>query len=246
MKSRVEKIALGILVLIVLAVLNAMFGNPVSKALAERGADKVIAEKYGDLDLSREKVIYNLKEGDYVAHLKVKNSVDPRFELCFDSFGRLYRDSYEERIFQTLMRFDRAIHDYGRGLEKAYDFPYQITLSSWDKIDPAEDLTVDQSVDMKHLPFKLQAQIYGVGKEATAEEAMDLLQTLQKIMDDEELDVAAYAIDLVPEKNRDDKGVVQTWEDMFSAYEVPAGVVRRGDVDALEALAKKQMTEGKD
>ena len=72
------------------------------------------------------------------------------------------------------------------------------------------------------------------------------MQTLQKIMDDEELDVAAYAIDLVPEKSRDDKGVVQTWDDMFSAYEVPADVVRRGDVDALKALAKKQMTEGKE
>lgn len=246
MKSRVEKVAFGILVLIVLAVLNAMFGNPISKALAERGADKVIAEKYGDLDLSREKVIYNLKDGDYVLFLKDKNSVDSAFELCFDSFGRLQRDTYDFRIGNTVERFDRAIHDYGRGLEKAYDFPYQITLSSWDKVDPRDYLTVDQPVDMKHLPFKLQAQIYGVGKEATAEEATELLQTLQKIMDDEELDVAAYAIDLVPEKNRDDKGVVQTWEDMFSAYEVPADMVRRGDVDALEKLAQKQMTEGKE
>lgn len=246
MKSRVEKIAFGILVLLVLAVVNALFGNPVSKALAERGADKVIAEKYGDLDLSQEKVFYNFKAPEYVVHLQDKNSVDSAFELCFDSFGRLQRDTYDERIDNTVMRFDRAIHDYGRGLEKAYDFPYQITLSSWDKIGPAEDLTVDQPVDMKHLPFKLQAQIYGVGKDATAEEAMELLQTLQKIMDDEELDVAAYAIDLVPEKNRDDKGVVQTWEDMFSAYEVPADVVRRGDVDALKKLAKEQMTEGKE
>ncbi len=246
MKLSGKKIALGIFVFIVLAVLNAMFGNPVSKALADRGADKVIAEKYGDLDLSREKVFYNFKAPEYVVHLQDKNSEDSAFELCFDSFGRLQRDTYDFRIDNTVERFDRAIHDYGRGLEKAYDFPYQITLSSWDKIDPAEELTVDQPVDMKHLPFKLQAQIYGVGKEATAKEAMELLQTLQKIMDDEELDVAAYAIDLVPEKNRDDKGVVQTWDDMFSVYEVPADVVRRGDVDALKALAKEQMTEGKE
>ena len=246
MKLSGKKIAIGIFVLLVLAAVNAIFGNPISKALADRGADKVIAEKYGDLDLSREKAVYNFKDGDYVAHLKVKNSVDPRFELCFDSFGRLYRDSYDERIFQTLTRFDVALRDYGHGLEKAYDFPYQITLSFWDKVDPRDYLTVDQPVDMKHLPCKLQAQIYGVGKEATAKEAMELLQTLQKIMDDEELDVAAYAIDLVPEKNRDDKGVVQTWDDMFSVYEVPADVVRRGDVDALKALAKEQMTEGKE
>ncbi|WP_077075655.1 hypothetical protein [Aedoeadaptatus urinae] len=246
MKSRVEKIAFGIIFAVALFVLNAMFGNPASKALAERGANKVIAAKYGDLDLSREKVIYNLKDGDYVSFLKDKNSVDSAFELCFDSFGRLRRDTYDRRIDNTVERFDRAIQDYGRGLEKAYDFPYQITLSYWDKIDPAEDLTVDQPVDMKHLPFKLQAQIYGVGKDATAEEAMELLQTLQKIMDAENLDVVAYAINLVPEKDRDEEGEVQTWEDMFSVYEVPADVVRRGDVDALKALVKLQTTEGKD
>lgn len=241
MKLSARKIALGILVLLVLAVVNALFGNPVSKALADRGADKVIAEKYGDLDLSREKVFYNFKDGDYVAHLKVKNSVDPRFELCFDSFGRLYRDSYDERIFQTLMRFDRAIHDYGRGLEKAYDFPYQITLSYWDKIDPAEDLTVD----LKHLPYKLEVQTFGERK-VTADEAMTILKGLQQIMDDENLDVMEYALAFEPKGSRDENGALKNPDDMFSVYEVPADVVRRGDVDALKKLAKEQMTEGKD
>lgn len=246
MKLSARKIALGIFVLLVLAVVNTLFGNPVSKMLAERGADKVIAEKYGDLDLSREKVFYNFKAPEYVVHLQDKNSVDSAFELCFDSFGRLQRDTYDFRIDNTAARFESAVWKYGEVLEKKYDFPYEISLSAWNKIDEADYLTLDQPVDMKHLPFKLQAQIYGVGKDATAEEAMELLQTLQKIMDDEELDVAAYAIDLVPEKNRDDKGVVQTWDDMFSAYEVPADVVRRGDVDALKKLAKEQMTEGKE
>ena len=246
MKSRVEKIAFGVIFAVALLVLNTLYGNPVSKALADRGADKVIAEKYGDLDLAREKAVYNFKLPEYVVHLQDKNSEDSAFELCFDSFGRLQRDTYDLRIENTVERFDRAIHDYGRGLEKAYDFPYQITLSFWDKIDPTEYLTVDQPVDMKHLPFKLQAQIYGVGKEATAEEAMELLQALQKIMDAEGLNVAAYAVDLVPEKNRNEKGEVEHWDGMFSVYDVPQTVVREGDVKALEALAKKQNTEGKE
>lgn len=246
MKSRVEKVAFGILVLIVLAVLNAMFGNPVSKALAERGADKVIAEKYGDLDLSREKVFYNFKAPEYVVHLQDKNSEDSAFELCFDYFGRLQRDTYDWRIDNTVMRFDDAIHDYGRGLEKAYDFPYQITLSSWDKIDPAEDLTVDQPVDMKHLPFKLQAQIYGVGKEATAKEAMAVLQRAQGIMDAEGLNVTAYAIDLTSERPVNEKGEEKKPKDEFFAMEIPQTMVREGNVDALDKLSQKQMTEGKD
>ena len=246
MKSRGKKIALGIFVLIVLAAVNGIFGNPVSKALAERGADKVIAEKYGDLDLSREKVIYNFKDGDYVAHLKVKDSVDPHFELCFDSFGRLHRDSYDERIFQTLARFDVALRDYGHGLKKAYDFPYEITLSYWDKVDPTDYLTVDQPVDMKHLPFKLQAQIKGVGDEVAAKGAMAMLQRAQEIMDAEGLNVTAYTIDLTSEKSVNEKGEVQKPKDAFFAMDIPQTVVREGDVNALEKLAKEQMTEGKD
>lgn len=246
MKSSVKKIAIGIIFAVALVVLNAFFGNPISKMLAERGADKAIAEKYGDLDLSREKVIYNFKDGDYVAHLEVKNSVDPRFELCFDSFGRLYRDSYDERIFQTLTRFDVALREHGYGLEKAYDFPFEITLSYWDKVDPTEYLTVDQPVDIKHLPFKMQAEIKGASDEITARAAMTVLQRAQGIMDGEGLNVTAYTIDLTSEKSVNEKGEVQKPKDAFFAMDIPQTVVREGDVKALEELSKKQMTEGKD
>lgn len=246
MKLTFKKVSLAILVLFVLFVANAFFGNPVSKFLAERGADRVIAARYEDLDLTRNKVIYNLKDGDYIVFLEDKNSVDSQFALHFDSFGRLTWDSYDDRISNTMMRFDRIVSQYGRSLEKQYDFPYTITLSSWDKEDPATYLKVDQPVDVKHLPYKLQAQAYGVGKDATAEEAMAVLKGLQEITDAEGLEVIEYAVNLVPEKSRGKEGEVETWEDMYSAYEVPADVVRRGDVEALEDLVKLQTTTGKE
>ena len=246
MKNYVDKIAFAILFTIVIVVLNALYGNPVSKALADRGADKVIAEKYGDLDLSREKVFYNFKAPEYVVHLQDKNSEDSAFELCFDSFGRLQRDTYDFRIDNTMMRFDDAIRKYGRGLEKAYDFPYQITLSFWDKVDPTDYLTVDQPVDMKHLPFKLQAQIKGVGDEVAAKAAMAVLQRAQGIMDEEGLNVTAYTVDLTSENRVNEKGEAQKPKDEFFAMDIPQTVVREGDVKALEELAQKQMTEGKD
>lgn len=246
MKNYVDKIAFAILFAIVIVVLNALYGNPVSKALADRGADKVIAEKYGDLDLSREKVFYNFKAPEYVVHLQDKNSEDSAFELCFDSFGRLQRDTYDFRIDNTMMRFDDAIRDHGRGLEKAYDFPYQITLSFWDKVDPRDYLTVDQPVDMKHLPFKLQAQIKGVGDEVAAKAAMAVLQRAQGIMDEEGLNVTAYTVDLTSENRVNEKGEAQKPKDEFFAMDIPQTVVREGDVKALEELAQKQMTEGKD
>lgn len=245
MKLSARKIALGILVLLVLAVVNALFGNPVSKALADRGADKVIAEKYGDLDLSQEKVFYNFKAPEYVVHLQDKNSVDSAFELCFDSFGRLQRDTYDFRIDNTAARFESAVWKYGEVLEKKYDFPYEISLSAWNKIDEADYLTLDQPVDMKHLPYKLEVQTFGERK-ITADEAMAILKRLQQIMDDENLDVMEYALTFEPKGSRDENGALKNKDDMFSVYEVPAGVVRRGDVDAMEKLAKEQMTEGKE
>lgn len=246
MKLSVKKIALTIVVLALLFVLNALFGNPISKALAERGADKVIAATYGDLDLSREKAVYNFKAPEYVVHLQDKNSEDSAFELCFDSFGRLQRDTYDFRIDNTMMRFDDAIRKYGRGLEKAYDFPYEIILTYWDKVDPREYLTVDQPVDIKHLPFKLQAEIDGVGEEITGKEAMAVLQRAQGIMDAEGLNVNAYTVDLTSENRVNEKGEAQKPKDEFFALDIPQTVVREGDVDALEKLAKEQMTEGKD
>ena len=246
MKLNVKKIALTIFVLLVLAVVNALFGNPVSKALAERGADKVIAAKYGDLDLSREKVVYNFKIPEYVVHLQDKNSEDSAFELCFDALGRLREDTYKWRINNTMMRFDAALREHGHDLEKAYDFPYVITLSYWDKVDPTEYLTVDQPVDLKHLPFKLQVDIEGVGDEVTAKEAMAVLQRAQEIMDAEGLNVTAYAIDLASEKRVNEKGEVQKPKDEFFAMDIPQTMVREGDVKALEELSQKQMTEGKD
>lgn len=246
MKLTFKKVLLSVFVLFVLFVANAFFGNPVSKYLADRGANKVITERYSGLDLSREKVIYNLKDGDYIVFLEDKNSVDSQFTLHFDSFGRLTWDSYDDRISNTVMRFDRIVSQYGRSLEKQYDYPYTITLSSWDKEDPEKYLKVDQPVDVKHLPYKLQAQAYGVGKDATAEEAMAVLKGLQEIMDAEGLDVVDYAVNLVPEKSRGKEGEVETWEDMYSAHEVPADVVRRGDVEALEDLVKLQTTTGKE
>ena len=190
-------------------------------------------------------MVYNFKIPEYVVSLQDKNSEDSQFELCFDSFGRLRRDTYEFRIDHTMERFDRAVWRYGEDLEKKYDFPYKIMLSSWNKIDPTEDLTLDQPVDLKHLPYKLEVQTFGERK-VTAEEAMAILKELQQIMDDEGLDVMEYALTFEPEDSRDENGVLKNPEDMFSVYEVPADVVRCGDVDALKALAEEQMTEGKE
>ncbi|MEJ8786117.1 hypothetical protein [Peptoniphilus sp. HCN-40583] len=50
------------------------------------------------MDLSREKMFYNFKLPESVVHLQDKNSEDAAFELRFDAFGRLQRDTYDLHI----------------------------------------------------------------------------------------------------------------------------------------------------
>ncbi|MFR6437516.1 MAG: hypothetical protein ACLUOC_06400, partial [Peptoniphilaceae bacterium] len=66
------------------------------------------------------------------------------------------------------------------------------------------------------------------------------------IMDGEGLNVTAYTIDLTSEKRVNEKGEAQKPKDELFAMDIPQTMVREGDVDALEKLSKKQMTEGKD
>ena len=72
MKFTLKRIFLTVLVLFVLFVANALVGNPVSKFLADRAADKVIAQKYSHLDLDRNKVVYNFKWPNTMCFCRIK------------------------------------------------------------------------------------------------------------------------------------------------------------------------------
>ena len=85
-----------------------------------------------------------------------------------------------------------------------------------------------------------------MGDEVAAKAAMAVLQRAQGIMDEEGLNVTAYTVDLTSENRVNEKGEAQKPKDEFFAMDIPQTVVREGDVKALEELAQKQMTEGKD
>ncbi len=77
MKKKWMKIAALIVALLIIAGLcvfaNALVGNPVSKWLATRTAEKHLEEVYGDTDFVIEKIGFNFKDTDYYAHIPIRN-----------------------------------------------------------------------------------------------------------------------------------------------------------------------------
>ena len=118
----------------------AFFGNPISRLLAEKSADKYIEIHYKDLDLIRDRAYYNFKDGYYIVRLRDKNSEDTKFYLGFDSFARIKADTYYSILFNTSIRLSDELNAYGKSLEKKYNFPYEISLT-----------TVNDNIEIKFL-----------------------------------------------------------------------------------------------
>lgn len=248
-KSIVKGILLTLLALVAILalwILAGFYGNPLSKYLANRAADTYLETHYRDLDLDRSETYYNFKDGAYMVWLQDKNSIDSKFSLAFDWRGRLKYDSYPNRIFNSYIRFTDQLRQYGRKLEKDHDFPYKINLSPLDQDDLEDQLTLDQEVDFNHFPSRVQAQAYGYSKEPQIQEALKILQDLQKIMDTSPLRVETYSIILVPEKDRKPDGEAESWAHALTIFDIPQDLVRQGDLAGLERILKEEETQTKD
>ena len=77
---------------------NALVGNPVSKWLATRTAEKHLEEAYGNTDFIIEKVGFNFKDINYYVHIMSPSSEDSSFSLQIDMLGNLKLDTYESRV----------------------------------------------------------------------------------------------------------------------------------------------------
>lgn len=240
------KIILIIIGAVFLFFVNAFFGNPVSKFLAKRSADEYINEHYASLDLKKDKIFYNFKDGRYTLRLEDVNSMDSKFYLNFDSFGNLKYDSYDKRIFNTYMRFFNALSDYGEKLQKENKFSYEIVLTPREEDIYEKYIKIDEEVDLANFPFPVEAEAFGYMDNPKDDDAMKILQDLQKIMDGTSLDVKSYSILLIPEKNRSAGDEEDSWTDALSIFHIPENVIRNSDLNMLREIKNKQDRFGKD
>ncbi len=206
---------------------NALVGNPVSKWLAARTAEKHLEEVYGETDFVLERVAYNFKDGNYYVHIKSPTSEDSSFYLCMNMWGVLERDTYESRVLSGNNTADRLYMEYRDftgtvfespeypftsfitygDLRVGFDTPY---LPVGEDLPAAgyivlEELVLDKQYDMKELgALAGRLVVYVEDDEVTVERAAEVLLELKQLFDD--AGVTFYAIDFVLEYPRLEEG----------------------------------------
>ena len=114
MKKKIMKILAFVLALCLLGgvcfVANGLVGNPVSAALAERGARAYLSENHADENYEIVSNNYDFKIGGYYIKAAVAGSLDKHFVLYADFLGNISHTTYENDILQhgnTVMRLNR-------------------------------------------------------------------------------------------------------------------------------------------
>lgn len=139
MKKKWLKIVALVVALLIIAGLcvfaNALVGNPVSKWLATRTAEKHLEEVYGDTDFVIEKIGFNFKDIDYYAHIMSPSSEDSSFSLRIGMWGELLLDTYESRVLGGGNTRNRLYMEYRAMVDEVLespDFPFASDIAYGD------------------------------------------------------------------------------------------------------------------
>ncbi len=231
MKKKILKTVVVIisiaLVIGVCVIVNAFVGNPISKHIATSTAEKHLEEKYSDRDFEIEKVIYNLKDGNYHAFIKSPSSIDSHFTILIDMWGSLKIDNYEDSVLTGWNTANRLGNEYREKVNEILDsqsFPYAVDIGFGDiefiptdyANDPSvpdyaiiiEDLKLDGEYDINELGSKAgKLTIYIDDETVSYERLAELILEVKKIFDDAK--VKFYALDFVLEYPKDENGTIK-------------------------------------
>ena len=213
-----------VLIVGVCVIANAFVGNPISKHIATNTAEKHLEEKYSDRDFEIEKVIYNLKDGNYHAFIKSPSSIDSHFTVLIDMSGNLKIDNYEYSVLTGWNTANRLGNEYREKVDEILDsqsFPYAVDIGFGDiefipteyAKDPSvpdyaiiiEDLKLDGEYDINELGSKAgKLTIYIDDETVSYERLAEVILDIKKIFDDANLKF--YALDFVLEYPKNENG----------------------------------------
>lgn len=228
--------ALAILLAIVLFIVLSLFGNPISKIMAEKAADQYLETHHRDIDLVHERAYYNFKDGTYVVRLWDKNSVDTKFDLSFDSFAKMTNDTYSDRLFNTFRRYMSFLDELGDEIVKDSGFDFELWLRPDDDIDYREYLTLDQDFDRDNLPSKITAGFKAYAEKPSLDDLMNGLKKVYEALKERNIAVSEYSGLVVPNADKAEEGEAESWANAISAGDVPEDVIVDGDMEELKRL----------
>ena len=228
--------ALAILLAIALFIVLSFYGNPISKIMADKAADQYLETHHRDLDLVHERAYYNFKDGTYVVRLWDKNSIDTKFTLEFDSFGKMKRDTYDERLFNTLRRYMGFLDDLADEIAKDSGLDFVIWLRPDDDTDYRDYLTLDQDFYKDNLPSKITADFKAYAEKPSLDDLMNGLKKVYEALKERNIAVSEYSGLVVPNADKAEEGRAESWANAISAGDVPERVIVDGDMEELKRL----------
>ena len=227
---------LTILLLIVIFTQFVFYGNPISKILADKAADKYLKTHYTELELERDKVYYNFKDRTYVVRLWDKNSIDTKFSLKFDSFGKMKYDTYNERFFNTFFRYVNFLDHLGYEIAKDSGLGFELWLSPDDDVDCRAYLTLDQDFDADDLPSKVTADFTAYAEKPSLDDLMNGLKKVYEALKERDIAVSSYSGLVIPNADKEEDGKAETWKNAISVNAVPEEVIVDGDMEELKRI----------
>lgn len=228
--------ALAILLAIALFIVLSFYGNPISKIMADKAADQYLETHHRDLDLVHERAYYNFKDGTYVVRLWDKHSIDTKFTLEFDSFGKMKRDTFDDRLFNTFRRYMGFLDELGDEIAKDSGFDFEIWLRPDDNFDYREYLTLDQDFDADNLPSKITAGFKAYAEKQSLDDLMNGLKKVYEALKERNIAVSTYSGLVVPNADKAEEGRAESWANAISAGDVPERVIVDGDMEELKRL----------
>lgn len=228
-----------LLIFFAILIILTFFGNPISRIIADMAADKYLETHYTDLDLVRERAYYNFKDGAYVVRLWDKKSIDTKFNLEYNSFGKMKRDTYDERLFNTYRRYIDFLYDLGEEMAKDNGLDFEVWLRPDNDFDYREYLTLDQDFDADNLPSKVKADFKAYAEKPSLDDLMNGLKKVYEALKKRDIAASSYSGLVIPNDDKEENGEAETWENGISVNAVPEEVIVDGDLDELKRIYNK-------
>lgn len=228
-----------LLIFFAILIILSFFGNPISRIIADMAADKYLETHYTDLDLVRERAYYNFKDGAYVVRLWDKKSIDTKFNLEYDSFGKMKRDTYDERLFNTYRRYIDFLYDLGEEIAKDNGLDFEVWLRPDNDFDYKAHLTLDQDFDADNLPSKVTADFKAYAEKPSLDDLMDGLKKVYEALKERDIAAISYSGLVIPNADKEEDGKAETWKNAISVNDVPEEVIVDGDMKELKKIYDK-------
>ena len=205
---------------------NALTGNPLSKLLAERAAEKYLAQTYPGTDYTITDVGYNFKFGNYYAKVVSESSMDTYFTIYANMLGKVEWDTFDS-VTSGYNTQSRLWAEYRALTDQILDnpgFPYypldigfgELVIYEKELIDSGahrdipswsielESLVLDQEYDIRELGRQAgHLNLYVYSDELTYEKAAQVLLTVRAEFDQEGIPFRSIDLTLRHPKTED-------------------------------------------